>query len=133
MRKHAAALWSTRHSLWSTLLFLCCLGSPVLATTKGLNQIVTPDVQPRGTLSISFQQVDPNIANRYEAQLELGLTSRLEVAVFQGFSPDEQIFNAEYGIVQRKDVLLSAGFANYSTKGTAPQPYLEGGYLRGNT
>lgn len=133
MHKHAAALWSTRHSLWSTLLFLCCLGSPALATTKGLNQIVTPDVQPRGTLSISFQQVDPNIANRYEAQLEMGLTSRLEVAVFQGFSPDEQIFNAEYGIVQRKDVLLSAGFANYSTKGTSPQPYLEGGYLKGKT
>ncbi len=116
-----------------TLALACAPALPALATTKGLNQIVTPDVQPKGVLSVSFQQVDPNIANRYEAQMELGLTSRLEVALFQGFSPDEQIFNAEYGIIQRKDVLLSAGFANYSTKGSVPQPYLEGGYLKGNT
>jgi len=126
MRKQICFLGATLALAYGTVL-------PALATTKGLNQIVTPDVQPKGVLSLSFQQVDPNIANRYEAQLELGLTSRLEVAIFQGFSPDEQIFNAEYGIVQRKDVLLSAGFANYSTKGATPQPYLEGGYLKGNT
>ncbi len=125
MRKHV--------SPWATLGLFCCSALPSYATTKGLNQIVTPDVQPKGVLSVSFQQVDPNIANRYEAQLELGITSRFEVAVFQGFSPNEQIFNAEYGIIQRKDLLLSAGFANYSTQGTAPQPYLEGGYLKGST
>ncbi len=33
------------------------------------------------------------------------------MGLFQGFSPDEQTFNAEYGIVQHPDVLLSAGFA----------------------
>lgn len=124
-----------RRSLFASLLTLSLLSlmSAASATTKGLNQIVTPDVQPAGVLSVSFQQVDPNIANRYQAQIELGLTKRFEVAAFQGFSPGEQILNAEYGIIQRKDVLLSTGFANYSTKGSAPQPYLEAGYTKGNT
>jgi hypothetical protein len=121
----------TRLFLLSLIFFT--LVPSVSATTKGLNQIVTPDVQPEGLLSVSYQQVDPNIANRYQVQLELGLTKRFEVAIFQGFSRPEQVINAEYGIIQRKDVLLSAGFANYSTLGTAPQPYLEAGYQKGAT
>ena len=107
-----------------------CLCSPAGATTKGLNQIVTPDIQPKGVLSISFQQVDPNIANRYEFQLEYGITQKLEVAVFEGFSPQEVILNAEYGLVQQKHFLLSTGLANYSSMGSSPQPYLEAGYLQ---
>lgn len=116
-----------------SLLLGFLLPCTAFATTKGLNQIVTPDVQPEGSLSVSYQQVDPNIANRYQVQLELGITKRFEVALFQGFAPDEQIANAEYAVVQRKDILVSTGFANYSTKGSAPQPYVEGGYLKGNT
>ena len=107
-----------------------CLCSPAGATTKGLNQIVTPDIQPKGVLSISLQQVDPNIANRYEFQLEYGITQKLEVAVFEGFSPQETILNAEYGLVQQKHFLLSTGLANYSSMGSSPQPYLEAGYLQ---
>lgn len=117
-------------------LLLAGLALPVLpasATTKGLNQIVTPDVQPEGVLSVSYQQVDPNIANRYQVQLELGITKRFEIALFQGFSRPEQFLNAEYGIIQRKDVLLSAGFANETTLGSGPQPYVEGGYQKGST
>lgn len=106
--------------------------TPARATTKGLNQIVTPDVQPLGVLSLSVQQQDPNISNRYEVQAELGLTRRLEVAIFQGTSPPEQIANAEYSLVQKDPYLLSAGFFNWSTKGSAPQPYVEGGYYKGN-
>jgi len=112
------------------------LTAPAFATTKGLNQIVTPDVQPFGILSLSAQQQDPNIANRYEVQLELGLTRRFEVAVFQGYSPPEQIANAEYAILQNgpnNPYLLSVGFFNWTTKGSAPQPYIEGGYYKGNT
>ncbi len=116
---------------------LSACGLPALATTKGLNQIVTPDVQPFGVVSVSFQQQDPNIANRYEVQAELGLTRRFEVAVFQGYSPPEQVFNGEYSLYQKGDAatgqtLLSTGFFNWTTKGSAPQPYLEGGYYKGN-
>jgi len=119
-----------------TPAFSACLALsalPALATTKGLNQIVTPDVQPDGILSFSVQQQDPNIANRYEAQIELGLTRRFEVAIFQGASPPEQVANAEYSIFVKGPYLLSTGFFNWTTRGSAPQPYLEGGYYKGNT
>ncbi len=123
----------SQQKFWGALLGACLIGGPAAATTKGLNQIVTPDIQPKGVLSISFQQVDPNIANRYQFQLEVGITQKLEVAVFEGFSPQETILNAEYGLVQKKHFLLSTGFANYSSMGSRPQPYLETGYLQGAT
>jgi hypothetical protein len=117
----------------SVLVFsLIVEATAALATTKGLNQIVTPDVQPFGILSLSVQQQDPNIANRYEVQAELGLTNRLEVAIFQGYSPPEQVVNAEYSLFQKNPYLLSVGFFNWTTQGSAPQPYLEGGYYKGN-
>ena len=114
-------------------VLLAASALPALATTKGLNQIVTPDVQPDGILSFSLQQQDPNIANRYEAQIELGLTKRFEVAIFQGASPPEQVANAEYSLFAKGPYLLSTGFFNWTTKGSAPQPYLESGYYKGNT
>ncbi|MDQ2799877.1 MAG: hypothetical protein M3Y13_09560 [Armatimonadota bacterium] len=125
-----------RRTILPCLLAFSSLAAPTWATTKGLNQIVTPDVQSFGILSLSAQQQDPNIANRYEVQAELGLTSRLEVAFFQGYSPPEQVANAEYGILQnspKQPYLLSVGFFNWTTKGSAPQPYIEGGYYKGNT
>ncbi len=115
-----------------SLLASASLVAPVSATTKGLNQIVTPDVQPLGLLSLSAQQQDPNIADRYEVQLELGLTRRLEVAIYQGYAPPVQIANAEYSLVQKGPYLLSTGFFNWSTQGSAPQPYLVSGYYLGN-
>jgi hypothetical protein len=42
-----------------------------LATTKGLSQIVTPDLQDEGDLSLSLQIQDKRIANPYELQAEL--------------------------------------------------------------
>ena len=122
-----------RHFAAGFSVFLTLSALPALATTKGLNQIVTPDVQPDGILSFSLQQQDPNIANRYEAQIELGLTKRLEIAIFQGASPPEQVANAEYSILVNGPYLLSTGFFNWTTKGSAPQPYLEGGFYKGNT
>src|SRR5256886_3786872 len=53
------------------------------ATTKGLSQIVTPDLQGEGDLSLSFQIQDKRIANPYQLQAEMGLTKWAEVAVFQ--------------------------------------------------
>jgi hypothetical protein len=65
--------------------------TPAFATKKGLTQIVTPDLQAEGDLSLSLQIQDKRIANPYELQAELGLTKWAEVAVFKGFKPDDYI------------------------------------------
>jgi hypothetical protein len=99
------------------------------ATTKGLSQIVTPDLQSEGDLSLSFQAQSMRIANPYELQTELGLTKWAEVAVFKGFKPNELIFGTEFGLIQKEPYLLSAGFVNWSPHSHVdPQPYLEAGY-----
>jgi len=98
------------------------------ATTKGLNQIVTPDVQPAGVLSISAQLQDSRIANPEELQLELGLTPWAEVSFFQGMRPTEEIFGTEIGILQKGPNLISTGAINWSSRGGGAQPMLEYGY-----
>ncbi len=99
------------------------------ATTKGLSQIVTPDLQPAGDLSLSLQAQSFHIANPYEAQAELGLTTFAEVAIFKGFKPNEVIFGAEVGLLTKEPYLLSVGFINWSPqRGVDPQPFLEAGY-----
>jgi hypothetical protein len=100
-----------------------------MATTKGLSQIVTPDLQPKGDLSLSFQIQDERIANPYQLQAELGLTSWAEVAVFRGFQPDEWIFGTEIGLLTKEPFLLAVGFVNWSPHlNVDPQPYIEAGY-----
>src|SRR5216117_3980872 len=100
-----------------------------LATTKGLSQIVTPDLQPDGDLSLSFQAQSERIANPYQLQGELGLSKWAEVAVFKGFKPNELIFGTEFALIQREPYLLSTGFVNWSPHSHVdPQPYLEAGY-----
>jgi hypothetical protein len=99
------------------------------ATTKGLSQIVTPDLQSPGDLSLSFQAQSMKIANPYQLQAEVGLTKWAEVAVFKGFKPNELIFGSEFALVQKEPYLLSAGFVNWSPHSHVdPQPYLEAGY-----
>ncbi len=99
------------------------------ATTKGLSQIVTPDLQSEGDFSLSLQIQDKRIANPYELQGELGLTKWFEVAVFKGFSPNELIFGTEISLIQREPYLLSAGFVNWSPHSDVdPQPFIEAGY-----
>lgn len=112
------------------LLLLVLASAAAQATTKGLNQIVTPDIQPVGVLSISAQAQNSAIANPEELQFELGLTKTFELAVFRGFSPGETIVNVELGIIQRKSFLLSAGVLGIE-KGQQSQPFIEGGYYRG--
>ena len=99
------------------------------ATTKGLSQIVTPDLQAEGDLSLSLQIQDKRIANPYELQAELGLAKWAEVAVFRGFDPDDWIFGTEIGLLTKEPFLLSAGFVNWSPHlNVDPQPYIEAGY-----
>jgi hypothetical protein len=75
-----------------TIFSVISNGPRSFATTKGLSQIVTPDLEPQGDFSLSFQIQDKRIANPYQLQGELGLTDWSEVAVFRGFQPDEWIF-----------------------------------------
>jgi hypothetical protein len=98
-------------------------------TTKGLNQIVTPDLQAEGDLSLSPQIQDKKIGNPYEIQSELGLTKWAEVAVFKGFEPNELIFGTELALIQKEPYLLSTGFINWSPHSHVdPQPFIEAGY-----
>jgi|ERR1043166_6607114 hypothetical protein len=119
---------------WITLLIVLVAGDwaairSCLATTKGLSQIVTPDLQSEGDLSLSFQAQSERIANPYELQAELGLTKWAEVAVFKGFEPNELIFGTELGLIQHEPYLLSAGFVNWSPHSHVdPQPFIEAGY-----
>ncbi len=114
------------------LLALGCgigIGGSAYGTTKGLSQIVTPDLQSAGDLSLSFQAQNMKIGNPYELQSELGLTKWAEVAVFKGFKPNELIFGTEFGLLQKEPWLLSAGFVSWSPHSHIdPQPYLEAGY-----
>ena len=100
------------------------------ATTKGLNQIITPDIQQEGLLSISAQVEHPFIGNSEQLQFEAGLTSNFEVALFQGFSPWQTVGAAEYGLVQKPHFLLSTGFLQSATDYRL-QPFLEGRLARG--
>src|SRR5882724_8305571 len=110
-------------------ILLLLSGSSSFATTKGLSQIVTPDLQPEGDLSLSLQIQDKRIANPYQLQAELGLTKFAEVAVFRGFQPDEWIFGTEIGLLTKEPFLLSVGFVNWSPHlDEDPQPFIEAGY-----
>lgn len=99
------------------------------ATTKGLSQIVTPDLQAPGDFSLSFQAQSEQIANPFQLQVEVGLTDWAEVAVFKGFKPNELIFGTEFGLLRKEPYLLSVGFVNWSPHSHVdPQPYIEAGY-----
>ena len=111
-------------------LFLFLLQrTPLFATTKGLSEIITPDLQAPGDLSLSFQAQDKLIGNPWQLQAEMGFTKWAEAAVFKGFRPNELIFAAEFGLLTNEPWLLSTGFANWSPHSHVdPQPYLEAGY-----
>jgi hypothetical protein len=112
------------------MMIVILLSAPsVFATTKGLSQIVTPDLQGEGDLSLSLQIQDKRIANPYQLQAEMGLTKLAEAAVFRGFEPDEWIFGTEIGLLTKEPYLLSVGFVNWSPHlNEDPQPFIEAGY-----
>ena len=105
-------------------------GTVASATIVGLNQIVTPDIQPTGVLAVSAQAQHPTIGNSREIQFELGVTPRFELAAFQGFKPGEGLFSAEFNLLPEGPHLLTAGAINLSTRGSAAQPVLEYGYYQ---
>jgi hypothetical protein len=112
-----------------TIFAMLAIGPKSFATTKGLSQIVTPDLESQGDFSLSFQIQDKRIANPYQLQGELGLTNWGEVAVFRGFQPDEWIFGTEIGLLRKEPYLLSIGFINWSPHlDEDPQPFIEAGY-----
>src|SRR5436190_2232890 len=73
------AVHSARHAVVRRLFFtfavMMVLSSSARATTKGLSQIVTPDLQGPGDLSLSFQAQSERIANPYD----LNQTWRVQV------------------------------------------------------
>jgi hypothetical protein len=122
-------MWPMKRCLLVLVAALCLSATPVDATTKGLSQIITPELQPEGDFSLSLQIQDKRIANPYELQVEVGITKWVEVAVFQGFKPNEEVFATEIGILTKEPWLLSTGFINWSPRrGIDPQPFIEGGY-----
>lgn len=135
MPNHAPRPERPRRAPLATLIALACalvVPTSLRATTKGLNQIVTPDIQTEGLLSISGQVQDSRIGNSQEAQFELGLTPRLEVAYAQGLKPTDEIFGAELNLVQKGPHLLSVGAVNWSARGGGASPVAEYGYYAGN-
>jgi hypothetical protein len=98
------------------------------ATIVGLNQIVTPEIQPPGVLGLSAQLEHPAIGNSQEIQFELGITPRFEAAWFQGLKPNEGYFSTEFNLLQKGPHLLTVGVLNWSTLGGDAQPELEYGY-----
>ncbi|MBS1718452.1 MAG: hypothetical protein JSS72_12050 [Armatimonadetes bacterium] len=104
-----------------------------LANTKGLNQIVTPDIQPTQLLSVSFQAEHQALGNYYQAQYEYGFTKNFEAAVYQGLKPGSFQLDAELGLYAKGPWLVSTGFLNWGTQGssTKPQSFLEGGFYKG--
>lgn len=119
-------LW--RFHQLGVLAALVLLATSSRATIVGLNQIVTPEIQPEGVLGISAQAEHSFIGNSQQVQFELGLTPRFEVGWFQGLEPGEAIFASELNLLQTGPHLLTTGFINWSTRGTDPQPVLEYGY-----
>lgn len=107
---------------------LAALTASLRGTIVGLNQIVTPDIQPPGVLAVSAQLQHPAIGNSQQFQLELGLTPRFEVAWFQGLKPNEGVFSAEFNVWQKGPHLISAGLINATTRGDSPQPVVEYGF-----
>jgi hypothetical protein len=115
--------------LAAPLLLACFLTVARLpATVVGLNQIVTPDIQPPGVLSLSAQAQHAAIGNSQMIQFELGIMPRFELAVFEGLKPAETLFATELNLIQTGPHLLTVGAVNWSSRGGAAQPVLEYGY-----
>lgn len=120
----------TRRLARLVLVFLLG-GAAARATIVGLNQIVTPDMQPAGVLALSAQVQHSAIGNSQQVQAELGLTPRLEAAWFQGLTPGEGLFSAEVNLLNAGPHLLSLALLNWSTRGTGPQAAAEYGFYHG--
>jgi hypothetical protein len=84
--------------------------SSSFATTQGLNQIATPDVQAEGTLALSFDVQDRKIGNPYQVQAEMGLTKWFEIDYFQGFKLTTQLSRPKLDCSQKNRTCSPLGF-----------------------
>jgi hypothetical protein len=106
--------------------------SSSFATTQGLNQIATPDVQAEGTLALTFTLQERKIGNPYQIQAEIGLTKWLEMDIFHGFKPNDSVIETEIGLLAKGPYLFSIGFLNWSPHSHVdPQPFAVAGYYVG--
>lgn len=115
----------------ATVLAFLLGGAAARATIVGLNQIVTPEIQPAGVLALSAQVQHAAIGNSQQLQAELGLSRRLEAAWFEGLTPGEGLFSAELNLLHRGPHLLTVALLNWSTRGAGPQAAVEYGYYHG--
>ena len=129
--KKAGRISDRRIAFAATTLILLIAIAVVSSSeaTTGWVQVVTPDLQPKGELSLSFQLQGEKLGNPYQLEAEMGLTKWAEVAVFRGFDPDEWIFGAEVGLRTKEPWLLSIGFVNWSPhRNVDPEPFIVAGY-----
>ena len=114
-------------------LALCltlCAAGVAGANFQGLNQVLTPDLQPVGNLSLAFQEQHQAIGSPSGTLLELGVNRYLDLAVTQAFTPSQWSLGVETGF-RRGQHLFAAGLANWTwgPGGSAsPQPFVEYGY-----
>ncbi len=102
-------------------------------TISGLNQIITPEVQPPGTLSLGWQEQNRGIGTQGQAQIEAGIIQRLGVAYYHSFSPRTDYLGAEIGLLQSDPFHVSAGFGVGSRSAGVPQAFLIAGHYSGLT
>jgi hypothetical protein len=115
-----------------TIIAVLLSASSSFATTQGLNQIATPDVQPEGTVALSFNLEERKIGSPYQIQTEMGLTKWLEVDIFHGFKPNDTVIETEIGLLAKGPYLFSIGFLNWSPHSDVdPQPFAVAGYYFG--
>ncbi len=97
---------------WLGLLCLAAFGiacQTTMADTKGLNQVVTPKIQPLNTYSFSLQYQHPGFGDIYMAQLEFGITKTAEAAIWQSAQYDTLTLAVEQQFYKSHGFQVSGG------------------------
>lgn len=114
------------------VLWLLALFAPASASLLGLNQIVTPDIQPEGELSISVFGVNKAAGNELEMQIDLGLSPSCEISVSRSFVPGQTETAIQVGLASRGPFLLSVGTWS-AHRGIKSQPFILSGWREGKS
>lgn len=126
---HGHRMGSVCASAAAALLVL--LTPSAQATTKGLNQIVTPDIQATRVFSLSVQAQDGRIGNPLQLQYEVGIARGLEIAASQGLRPGQTALHVEASLLDCRPWLVGAGVMNWDPRARGSQPFVVAGYSRG--
>jgi hypothetical protein len=117
-------------ALTLALLLTLAAAGAACASIEGCNQVVTPDLQPVGLLSLNFQQEHRAIGSPTIMQAEIGVTKYLDLCLTRDFTPNQWSLGFETGW-QHGPHLFAAGFQNWACGpggSVAPQPFAEYGY-----